>query len=61
MVLSNIKLGPVTFRAGVPYWTVVPPVILRRGLPDVKDKFGLVSYLLKIFNIVFILILIGTV
>lgn len=41
--MKNVKLGQAFFRGGVPYWTVVPPVILIKSLPDIHNQFAVVS------------------
>lgn len=45
--LKNMKLGQAFFRGGVPYWTVVPPVILIESLPDIHNQFAVVKNKLR--------------
>jgi len=45
--LKNVKLGQAFFRGGVPYWTVVPPVILIKSLPDIHNQFAVIKNKLR--------------
>jgi hypothetical protein len=44
---KNMKMGKAFFRGGVPYWTVVPPIILVDSLPDIHNQFTVAKDFLR--------------